>query len=185
MTPPTTIDGANNDLSKLIQDSLQALLPTLVQNVEDVLRNKVLGPYLERLEALEKRFWNQELTIHRLLESEEIKKNKNNYSDVIIYNLKEDPRVGDRVLVTKAISRLMSSDNDVPSMSMLSDPSDMVLEARRLPVDPRPGKVSLCSSHFAATRFAMKCSEDRQKIRKAFSSPTTFVKKRDGKGRFY
>jgi len=124
------------DLTKIIKDSLQELLPTLVQNVEEMLRKSVLEPYLARIEALEKR--------------DEVKRNKSDYSDVIIYNLKEDPRVGDRELATRAISSRIEAESNAPGVSMSSQPSDIILETRRLARDPRPGEpkpllVTLCS----------------------------------------
>jgi len=153
--PATSSIGGSADLSKMIQEALHALMHTLVQSVEDVLQTKVLAPYLEKLEALEKRLWRQELTIHRLLEKEEEKRNKENYSDVIIYKLKENPSIGDRELATRAISKLNTSENEVPSMSMLSEASDMILETRRLPIDPRPGEPKpLLISHYAMQRCA-------------------------------
>lgn len=101
------------EIKREVNAAITAVTPTLVQQFSEHLTEAGLPPIMERLASLkigQNRILEEnkllKLQMHRILEDEEIMGNKKNYSEVILYGLKEDPRTSDVNLAIQALEKV-------------------------------------------------------------------------------
>lgn len=122
-------------LEGTIKAAIEAMIPKLLEQF----RIDLLQPVLERIRELESATngvvseqREMRSQIHQLLEDKEVKENKENYSDIILYGIKENPTERVKEVAMAVLSRIGITEDEAMG--------EMIVTAKRIGRDPRPGQ---------------------------------------------
>ena len=77
-------------VAKAVTTEIERLMPTIIKGVITAIKETLTKELVERIDKNETRYFQLRDETHRILESAEIARNKQNSSDLIVYGVKED-----------------------------------------------------------------------------------------------
>ena len=84
----------SNEIAEVVANAvtkeIEKLMPTIIKGVIKAINETLTKELVERIEKNEARYFQLHDETHRILESAEIARNKQNSSDLIVHGVKED-----------------------------------------------------------------------------------------------
>ena len=125
------------EIAEVVKAKLNEVIPQIIRTVTEILEEK-MRPILEKMQETESKMFSIRDDVHRLLENEEMRKNKGVYSDVVVYGEPEG-KLSDREIAVKLVHKL---EVELKISEELKDhgADGAVVLARRMKMDPKPGE---------------------------------------------
>lgn len=128
------------EIKKQMDETFRNFATGFAKDIETSIQENLIKPLMDRVDEIAKNceaVKHQNLIlvqqVHRILEGEEVKKNRENYSDIVMYGVRENVKKTNEEAAKSALASLGFEEGE-------ENMGDLVLTARRLNTDPRPGE---------------------------------------------